>query len=166
MTGPKPGMKEARGGREQIMTKSTTKPATKPALPQGITEADLKYPKYYTGKGPEVLYQLQFEIWYTERFGWCIPTLLIGGVPRRMQGSDVQRRTYAIAIKDGGTVSLGLGPHVLFHFNVYVTSANQARLQKYTDMRQQGLGNAGDIRDRISSRRMQTAARRRNWMSF
>lgn len=45
---------------------------------------------------------VEFDIWYTERFGWCIPTLGIRGISRRGRGAGITTaRTYAIAIKDG-----------------------------------------------------------------
>jgi hypothetical protein len=136
-----------------------------PALPEGITLADLKYPDY---KSPvKHLYDFDFEIWHTERFGWCIPTLTIAGVSGRARARNIDavRRTYAIAVNDGQQVRVGLGPHVKAHHQVYVTEANLARMQKFIDLQGKGAESANDTRDRISTRRLQTSMRRRdhNW---
>lgn len=123
-------------------------------LPSLVKEKDLKYPSYKSKV--KHLYDKDFEMWYTERFGWCIPTLLIS---RARRGANVQDRTYGISLK-GETVTMGKGPHVLRTINVYVTEANLNRLQTLVDLKDQGQGKAGDIRDRISTRRMNTMSRR------
>ena len=54
-------------------------------LPVGIQESDLKYPSYKSKDsvarfnfGTETFEELaKFDLWYTEKMGWCIPTLLI-----------------------------------------------------------------------------------------
>lgn len=78
-------------------------------LPDGMVVGDLKYPKkmyrdpYGQSSDP---FNGYFELWYTERFGWVIPTLGIGG---RGPG----RRTYAIIVDNGKVCCVGHGPHVL-----------------------------------------------------
>lgn len=129
-------------------------------LPPDIESGDLAYPRFEWTKAnaarPENKVVDQFEIWYTERFGWCIPTLDIRSAPR---GRNVTRRTYAFSIGDQQVVSIGMGPHVLRHHEVYVTEASRKRLQKFLDLKTQGQGKAGEIRDRISTRRSRTIER-------
>lgn len=138
-------------------------PAEKPAeaapLPKGIREADLKYPKY-TEKGLRHLYEKDFEVWFTKRFGWAVPTLTIRDVPGRLAGSGKERRTYAITVADSALIRMGFGPHVLRVLKVYVTEANEVRLKPFLDLREKGAGMAGETRDRISTRRAQSAHRR------
>lgn len=139
-------------------------------LPEGIIESDLVYPRMKDGWNKkqadmpkyQVVNDKEFEIWYTERFGWCIPTLDIRNNTGRMSKAET-RRTYGTTL-DGQTVSIGLGPHVLHHYRVYVTKATEARLQKFIDIKTQGLGKAQDTRDRISTRRANTIARRQNFL--
>lgn len=123
-------------------------------LPLQLKEKDLQYPKW-TSKVKHH-YTLDFEMWYTERFGWCIPTLLISKARR---GANVQDRTYGVTLT-GEVVTIGKGPHVERTINVYVTDTNLKRLQPLIDLKAQGQGKAGDIRDRISTRRMNTMSRR------
>ena len=127
------------------------------ALPKEIKVKDLKYPSWKSKV--KHLYESDFEMWYTERFGWCIPTLFIS---RARRGSNMQDRTYGVPINDpSSTITMGKGPHVLRTIQVYVTSANLSRLQKFVDIKVKGQGNAGQIRDNISTRRANTMARRR-----
>lgn len=106
------------------------------------------------------------EFWYTERFGWCIPTLAIGG--RRSFGGADNRRTYGVCVGDklkrearrGAVVTMGNGPHVLARITVYVRKPNADRVAPYLALRREGQGSAGAIRDRISTRRANTIARR------
>ena len=141
------------------MTKTKT-----PALPEGILQSDLEYPvspkaigfgarldAWY--KKHRVIGQLRF--WYTERFGWCIATLHIRNASRRSGARFTDSRTYAVTL-DGNIVTLGLGPHVLCQHTVYVTQARAAALQRFIDLQESGLADAGSIRDRISSRRAAT----------
>jgi hypothetical protein len=97
---------------------------------------------------------IEFEIWYTERFGWCIPTLGISGISRRGRAAGITTaRTYAIAIKDGGQVRVGHGPHVLATHRVLVRESRLEALKPLLDLMIQGQASAGDTRDRISTRR-------------
>jgi hypothetical protein len=141
-----------------------------PALPAGIIAKDLKAPTYnmktgtYTDPLIKDWEQSMFELWYTERMGWCIPTLLISRAGRRA-APGASDRTYAVAVKDGAMVRIGLGPHVLAKHTVYVRQSRLAALQKFLDLRQTGAVRANEIRDRISSRRAQGAMyrMRRGW---
>lgn len=152
-------------------------PAT-PALPAPIQKSDLIRPKYdATGEDKQAhdgaygTYgnPLEFELWYTERFGWCIPTLLIGSASarnRRGSGPAIQDRTYAVAVKDHQMCRMGMGPHVLATVHVYVTVGRLNALQPFLDLRNKGLASAGDTRDRISTRRAQTSARRNGYNGY
>lgn len=138
----------------------TAKPK-RPALPAGILESDL-VPRKTRNSWKSRAYDYDFELWFTERFGWCIPTLGIRNVPRRMlaRGMAVQPRTYAVTL-DGQVVTIGLGPHVLFRVCITAYKNRVAGLQKFIDIRQAGMGKAGEIRDSLSTRRMRRAAN--NW---
>lgn len=120
-------------------------------LPTNVKSTDCTYPKW--SKTNRVVDS--FELWYTERFGWVIPTLTISKAK-----FGTARRTYAIAIKDGQICTVGNGPHVLAQTTVYVTPKRQKALQSFLDIRTKGQGNAGMIRDRISTRRANTSLRR------
>jgi hypothetical protein len=130
------------------------------ALPQGIIAADLKYPDYKQHDKDPHLYDHDFEIWYTERFGWVIPTLTIRNLGYRAQTRHPRidagnaTRSYAIAISNGGMCRVGLGPHIKAKHSVYVRKSTADRLKPFTDLREQGSGKANDIRDRISTRRL------------
>jgi hypothetical protein len=63
----------------------------------------------------------------------------------------------------GEPVTMGKGPHVLRTVTVYVRNGRKDALQKFLDLKVQGEAKAGDIRDRISTRRAQTALRRTNF---
>lgn len=126
-------------------------------LPKQVKASDLTYPSWKSKV--KHLYDKDFELWYTERFGWCIPTLFIS---RARRGSGMQDRTYGISLS-GETVTMGKGPHVLKTVNVYVTEKNLSRLQTLVDLKEQGMGKAGNIRDTISTRRANTMARRAQW---
>lgn len=131
-------------------------------LPAGILISDIQCSKntadwIYGENG-------NFELWYTERFGWCIPTLHIRN-PGRRHMSGVPARTYGITIADKNldghqVVTMGLGPHVKARHTVYVTKSRAEALQKFLDIRMEGLEKAGSIRDRISTRRARTSERR------
>ena len=120
-------------------------------LPQGILASDLKYPKWDAPASKK--YAAEFDLWFTERFGWCIPTLFISKARR---GSGVNDRTYGISM-DGTVVTMGKGPHILKTVKVYVKKNRLAALQTFLDLKTKGESNAGQIRDRISTRRAQTA---------
>jgi hypothetical protein len=125
-------------------------------LPKGVKDEDLEYPSFKSKR--RVVETLKLH--YTERFGWCVATLSIRRATGRRAGT--QDRTYAYTL-DGKVVRVGLGPHVLRTVDVYVTEKALGRLQYLLDLAQQGEAKAGDIRDRISSRRAQGALRRSTW---
>lgn len=128
----------------------TPTPKPRPPLPDGILASDLKFAGYADQK--DVPYDdREFELWHAARFGWCIPTLLIGRAGRSGQSTD---RTYAVTLH-GDPVRIGKGPHVTATVTVYVTTKRLPALQRFLDLRREGAGKAGVIRDRISSRRAQ-----------
>lgn len=125
-------------------------------LPEEIRASDLKRPSWKSKI--KCFYDKEFELWHTERFGWCIPTLLIS---RNTRGVNPDR-TYATSV-EGSNCSIGRGPHVKATVRIYVTDKNLKRLQKFLDIREKGQAFAGETRDRISTRRMNTRHRRSMW---
>lgn len=133
--------------------------STIPALPKGIVAGDTKFANYAEREG--VPYDDQsFELWHCRgTIGWVIPTLLIGRASsRRGQTTD---RTYAVTM-EGKPVRVGKGPHVTATVTVYVRASRLAALRPFLDLRQAGAATAGEIRDRISSRRAQGQVERAN----
>ena len=144
-----------------MATKTTTIP-----LPNKILETDLAYPKNakrYNAK-TYISVEQRLTLHYTERFGWCVATLTIARATGRRSG--MQDRTYALSLKGEGVVRVGLGPHVLRTITVYVHRKNKERLQWLLDLHNTGEAKAGDIRDRISTRRAQGALRRSAFGGF
>lgn len=92
---------------------------------------------------------LQFFL--TDGFGWVITTLLIKS-KGRYSGPTQTDRFYGISI-DGKLCRIGHGPHVKRTVRVYINRKNLKYMQKYIDLYKQGLNDAGNTRDRISSRR-------------
>jgi hypothetical protein len=139
--------------------KSSAPAVTLPApLPEGIEPSDLVRPEYKENKNLGYD-RSQFELWYTERFGWVIPTLDISGA-----GRHATRRTYAISVRSPDTTcSVGHGPHVLATVTVYLRHKTETRLTKFIDLRQRGRGKAGEIRDVRSTRRANGILRRRTF---
>jgi hypothetical protein len=138
--------------------KTTTKTA---ALPKGINATDLKEPSWKTFDktmaregGEKYGPALKFDLWYIESFGWVIPTLLIA---KRRQAAAYGERTYAVRVSDGATVRVGNGPHVKARHTVYVRKTRLKALEKFLALQGTGAERANTIRDRISSRRAQTA---------
>jgi len=134
---------------------TATKTAPLPTLPLGILSSDLSQPKdsWKLWKGHDVPYEdRSFDLWHTTGFGWCIPTLLIAAASYRRPGQP--ERTYATTI-DGKVVRIGAGPHVTHRLTVYLRPSRMAALKKFLDLREAGRGSAGQVRDRISSRRAQ-----------
>lgn len=124
---------------------SAPKSATAPVLPKGIKAGDLKYPK----KAPWS--SGNFELWYTGGMGWVIPTLQISSGSRSAYG----KRTYAVVVSTGQVCRVGMGPHVHAKHVVYVTTKSADRLAPFLALREQGQADAGQVRDRISTRRAQ-----------
>lgn len=142
--------------RKTKIATTTTKPDNI-ALPKGILASDLKYPAYKRdGSGPRVIETL--EMHYVTTFGWCISTLHIRNAGRRHVHTTA--RTYAVRVHDGSLVRIGLGPHVLKSIRVYVTDKRAPALQHLLDLHAQGEVRANETRDRISTRRAQSASRR------
>jgi hypothetical protein len=149
---------------------STKQPEVTIALPPGITAADLKhegpkghgdaawkrYQEWMKGDGALVDDPRELELYYTERFGWCITTLFIS------RGRDYADRSYGITLK-GEMVRVGKGPHVKRTVRVYLRRSRLADLQQYLDLYLKGLEAAHNTRDSISTRRAQTANRRSLW---
>lgn len=121
---------------------------------------DYKNP-VYTQYGGDVT----FELWYTERFGWVIPTLTIRNNTGRMAKAET-RRSYGIAILKEQLVSVGMGPHVKRHVTIKVKESRFQALKPLLDLSIKGMEKAGDCRDRRSSRIAQTKMRRSgsNWL--
>jgi hypothetical protein len=140
------------------------------ALPKGIVDRDLTPPKSYrdyafyspSHKGGEPQIPHSFELWYTEGFGWVIPTLDISR-NRRLIAKGYQRRTYAVTVEGARLVSVGHGPHVLRSVKVHVRKSRLAALRPFVSTLWDGEAKAGSYRDRLSSRRMRTSARRSGW---
>jgi hypothetical protein len=131
--------------------------AIKTNLPAGILAGDVAPRSFANGAWKKYALEggdyLRFELWYTERFGWCIPTLRIGG-------KGPNRRTYAVAISDGQLVTIGHGPHVLARHEVLVKKTRRGALKKFLDLKKDGNIKANDCRDRISTRRANSVIRR------
>lgn len=126
-------------------------------LPDEIQARDLEYPSWESRKNNDNNRIVeQFEMWFTERFGWCIPTLFISKARR---GTGMNDRSYGISL-NGTVVTIGKGPHVLKTVTVYVRQRRLEKLQKFLDLKKTGEGKAGDIRDRISTRRANTILNR------
>jgi hypothetical protein len=123
-------------------------------LPAGVDWSDLEYD--YKRRDRYVMDHLgcreSFEIWNTERFGWCIPVLLIRNASRRARARGVEcDRYYAISL-DGQLCTIGHGPHVKARHTVYVLKSKLAKLQKYLDLRAKGSEQANTARDIRSTR--------------
>jgi hypothetical protein len=128
------------------------------ALPKQVRESDLKSPSYKSKVKRH--WDKDFDLHYTERFGWVVPTLLISRASGRRSG--YQDRTYATSM-DGVNCRVGLGPHIKRTVHVYVTDKNLERLQPILDIRSTGAEAANDKRDHISTRRMNSRSLRRTW---
>lgn len=139
-------------------------------LPKGIEAGDLADPGYEGAKkSPALSLALRgddygdssFEIWYTARFGWVAPTLLIRQATWRNKGAS--NRTYAVALSNGALCRVGFGPHVLKQLKVYITPENIDRLERdVVEILGKGAVAANECRDRISTRRA-LSSRRRFW---
>lgn len=134
---------------------SKSKPKTpEQDLPPDVLPDDLKYASGMSYEDSNLLTQKvgeyenrTLEFYQTTGFGWVLCTLPITGGKRGRAD-----RTYGVDLK-GQTCRVGNGPHVLQQVTVYVTLKNLSRLQKYVDLKIKGLTRAGEIRDRISTRR-------------
>jgi len=149
-------------------------------LPEGVKLRDLKSPLALNRLARWFDEQIgfaqpaMFEMWYTERFGWCIPTLLIrhAGHRARMTDASIADRTYAVRIPPDGlalgtsgridegdtrpidVLRVGAGPHVLARVTVYVAPTRSKELLPFLELRKAGSAKAHEVRDRISTRRI------------
>ena len=120
------------------------------ALPKNITVKDLEYPSHKSKDRVEHT----LTMYYTQRMGWVITTL---GIKRGKRGHV--DRSYAVDLNGRGC-RVGNGPHVLRTITVYVRTSRIKALQSYIDLHAKGEVSANEIRDRISSRRVEGAERR------
>lgn len=143
-------------------------------LPAGLLPADIADPGYDSRVQDETLGKAiqghwssgtdRFEVWYTERFGWVVPTLVIRDVPgyraRRQVPDGTVRRSYAVVLRDGSLVRCGMGPHVLKSLTVYLRKGSVKRLRPIIARIHDGAVKASVARDELSTRRM---TGRRRW---
>lgn len=136
------------------------KPATPPTeLPKGILVSDTKYPSYKSKDGLVPYNETQeFELWWSERFGWCIPTLLIRNASRR-SGPNTTARTYAVTLA-GDLVRIGHGPHVKRTVKVYIRKSRKAALAPFVEIMTKGAEGANEARDVRSTRMLRGSMRR------
>lgn len=133
-------------------------------FPPGIKAKDTKYPAWKSKD--KAMWDLgrngQLTFHYTPDFGWVLATLPIANSRK-----DFVARTYGIKVEgtpyetEHGIVTVGNGPHVSKTVTIYIRKSRVEALQKYLDLYVDGMGRAGGIRDRISTRRANTMARRR-----
>lgn len=140
------------------MAKKNAKPAPKLDLPPGIEPADLEWgPGIPYAERGDIPYELLF--YRTERFGWVLCTLIIGGAGKGATSSTA--RYYAIEVATEKLCRVGHGPHVLAECRVLPSAKNKERLARYFELHRKGMADAGDTRDGISTKRARTAMRRR-----
>ena len=134
-------------------------------LPKGILKSDTKYPSWNPKSKNRQVYDVgnhgELTFHKTETFGWVIATLPIANARK-----DFVARTYAVSVEpkpystDHQIVTVGNGPHVLSTIKVYITTKRLKALQPFIDTYNKGMASAGNIRDRISTRRANTVMRR------
>ena len=129
-------------GKQKVTAEQT-------ALPEGVTNSDLVYPKWDSKE--KVIYHLTFIP--SGRFGWAVQTLWI---------NQRQNRSYAATL-DGKIITAGNQGVKLLH--VYVRESRVKHFQKWLDAHQKGLQDAGDIRNRIGSRRAEGQLKRAQGLS-
>lgn len=163
--------------RKTPKTAPKTDPKPKFALPDDVTLADCKYPDwgeslpYEDQKALGLTYESGWSgsltFYYTEKLGWVLCTLHISNASRSQKARGVVTdRSYGIGIKDEKVYTVGRGPHVLSEIQVYLRKDAMDRLEKYVKLWLKGMADAGNIRDRISSRRAQGQAYRAEGRSF
>lgn len=138
---------------------------TEKQLPPKVTEKDLTYPSMKSKD--HILYTAgnhgTLTFYLTDKMGWCISTL-----PISQSRKGYANRTYAIRIEDGSIVTVGNGPHVKVDVMIYIRNSRIKVLQEYVELYNKGMIEAGNIRDRISSRRAQgqvmRSQGRRSWL--
>jgi hypothetical protein len=150
--------------------KSTSKPAESHKLPEPVRTEDCVRPSWseetsfqwseldamHLPTGTLTLYKIKGR-------GWVVCALAISKASSRQRAAGVGTdRTYAIELDKPNVVTVGGGPHVEATVTVYVTKTNLERLQPLIDRYVEGLTLAGQIRDRVSSRRAQGQVERAN----
>jgi hypothetical protein len=157
----------------------TVKTATKRDLPNGILVSDLKYPEslpYPDGEMSDADWDARhaeqaktrvehtFTFYKTAQFGWCMLTLHISNGSRNQRARGVTtERSYAVPVNNPDSiVRVGLGPHVTDQFTLYLRRDRLDALKFYVELNNKGLAAAGNVRDRISTRRAQGAMHRAN----
>lgn len=98
-----------------------------------------------------------FRIWKVSSLGYVFPTLKIRN-PRK--GRKEAERTYAVAA-NGQLVRVGMGPHVLEQYEVFVKKSRREALQPILDLIKEGEIKANECRDELSSRMARGSLRRR-----
>lgn len=131
--------------------------AEQQGLPPDVVEADLSYDSSHRLDWKELpegttyhltFYQVGGEGARSKQLRWVLCTLNISG-----KGKGQTERYYGIEVETQQVCRVGRGPHVVKVVTVYLSKKNLKRLQRYVDLHQSGLAQAGSIRDRISTRR-------------
>jgi hypothetical protein len=139
---------------------------TSALLPEGILKSDLEYPVWKSKNKivSEAGNYGRLTFHKVTNRGWVIATLPISAARR---GTGYADRTYAIEVSPKSSydnthqiVTVGKGPHIEATVEIYITTKRLKALQPFLDLYTKGLGDAGSIRDRISTRRAQTVLRR------
>ena len=149
------------------MTKKQPTPAAVPEMPPKVQASDLKWPEtgtWATDKLREkgILDAHTLTFYYVaggDINGWVIATLDISKGKRG--NAD---RTYGITL-EGKVCRVGNGPHVKKEVVVHLSTKNWDRLLPYVELYVKGLEQAGQIRDRISTRRAQGQINRANGLT-
>lgn len=120
--------------------------ATKTEFPEGVVKADTQYPKWRENNPVKVVETLTFI--RSERFGWVVTTLAI----------NARQNRYYAATLDGETCTVGNPKSQLL--TVYVKESRATQLSEWIKASKAGEERAGEIRDRIGSRRAEGQERR------
>ena len=136
-------------------------------LPPDVKASDTKYPAKPLAYAVILelgLRDYSLSFYRVKGMGWVLLTLGISGAGKSDRNSTA--RSYGTTM-EGKVCRVGRGPHVEKEATVYLSEENLPRLRKYVDLLAKGLADAGQIRDRISSRRAQgqlhRAAGRSSW---
>lgn len=142
------------------MNKQASKSSTTP-LPMGIKESDFQYPKAEQVLEYVPLYEVEFR---SGQKIWCAGVLKIGS---RAAGLGYGDRTYAIRLPAGTLCRIGGGPHVKSTRTLYLSEKRAKELKEFVAALEKGRAEAGQVRDRVSSRRVEGQLRRmrgeRSW---
>lgn len=136
--------------------KKPIKKVEKVELPDGIKAEYLKYPDYKNKDEGHLVDTLVFL--HSDRIGWVVGTLWI---------NQRQNRTYATDI-NGKIYTCGNPSTNILYAHVTEKRAKDPKVAKWLEAKRKGLEGAGNIRDRIGSRRAQgqvmRAEGRTSWM--